>query len=185
MHNKITEKFMGVEISFPNIAINSLGTTYAYPFHVRESEDSSIPSPRLFIVNNMQKGTLRGLHGQIFSNDEHKFVRCTSGSIFEVFVDCRKNSETFGSVGMLNLNSESKAFLHLPPGFLHGYQTLTDNTELQYFLFGDYIEDENFRVNPVDENLAIEWPLEITQISPADKLADSFLALVNLIKKEH
>ena len=78
------------------------------------------------------KGTLRGLHYQLNPKAQSKLVRCTRGSIFDVAVDIRKGSPTYGEWFGIELSAENKKQLLVPKGFAHGFMTLTDDVEVQY-----------------------------------------------------
>ena len=78
------------------------------------------------------KGTLRGLHYQLNPKAQTKLVRCTRGAIFDVAVDIRKGSPTFGKWFGIELTAENKKQLLIPKGFAHGFMTLTEDVEVQY-----------------------------------------------------
>ena len=78
------------------------------------------------------KGTLRGLHYQKDPKAQTKLVRCTKGSIFDVAIDIRKESPTYGEWYGVELSEENKKQLLVPKGFAHGFMTLTDDVEVQY-----------------------------------------------------
>ena len=102
------------------------------------------------------KGVLRGLHYQI-EHPQGKLIRCTQGAVYDAFVDIRKHSETFGkSLGIVLDRPEQ--LLWIPPGFAHGFYTLSDTAEFQYKCT-DYYYPQHQRTlmwNSVD----IEWPLD-------------------------
>ena len=119
-------------------------------------------------------GTVRGLHFQSFPSQESKFVRCIKGKIFDVIVDIRKDSKTFGKWQSIILDSKTQNMVFIPSGFAHGFQTLLPDCEILY-LHTDFHESElecGFHYNSKD--LKINWPLDVTQISDRDKKLEFF-----------
>src|SRR5437868_15434469 len=80
----------------------------------------------------VQEGTVRGMHFQHPPYTETKLVRCIAGNIFDVIIDLRKNSDTFLKWFGVELSDENKKMMYVPPGFAHGFQTLSDNCQLLY-----------------------------------------------------
>ncbi len=115
------------------------------------------------------KGTVRGLHFQYAPNIETKIVKCIRGSILDVVVDIRKDSETFLEVFMVELNEENQKMIVIPKGFAHGFQTLEDNTELLYFHTSIYTPSNEGALSINDPLLKIHWPLDIINLSDRDK----------------
>ncbi len=103
------------------------------------------------------EGTLRGLHYQ-FPNPQGKLVRVISGEIFDVFVDLRKSSSTFGQWGGVNLSSDNMKQIWIPSGFAHGFLTLSSKAEVLYKTT-DYWHKENEKtIIWDDKNISIKWP---------------------------
>ncbi len=123
------------------------------------------------------KGTLRGLHFQSPPHAQDKLIRCTRGRILDVAVDYRKGSPSFGKWEGFELSAENGRQLLVPKGFLHGFLTLVDDTEVQYKCSDIYAPecDGNIRWN--DPDLAIDWGLngEPPLLSAKDEIAP-FLA---------
>jgi dTDP-4-dehydrorhamnose 3,5-epimerase len=113
------------------------------------------------------KGTLRGLHYQLNPKAQTKLVRCTRGAIFDVAVDIRKGSPTFGKWFGIELNAENKKQLLVPRGFAHGFMTLTDDVEVQYKVDELYAPDCDCGIIWNDPTIGIEWPIEITPLLSA------------------
>lgn len=110
------------------------------------------------------KGTLRGLHYQLNPKAQTKLVRCTRGSIFDVAVDIRKGSPTFGKWFGIELSAENKKQLLVPKGFAHGFMTLTDDVEVQYKVDELYAPECDRGIIWNDPAIGIEWPMDITPI---------------------
>ena len=120
------------------------------------------------ISYNRKRGTLRGLHYQREPFAETKLIRCTRGAVFDVAVDLRENSRTFGQWCAVELTEENCAMFYIPAGFAHGFQTLTDSAELFYQMSCPYHADTAAGVRYDDPDLAISWPLPDPIIAPHD-----------------
>jgi dTDP-4-dehydrorhamnose 3,5-epimerase len=126
------------------------------------------------------RGTLRGLHYQLNPKAQTKLVRCTKGSIFDVAVDIRKGSSTYGKWYGLELNEENKKQLLIPKGFAHGFLTLTDNVEVQYKVDEFYSPENDRGIIWNDPQIGINWPIDTTPIlSEKDQQAPSLKAADN------
>jgi dTDP-4-dehydrorhamnose 3,5-epimerase len=106
-----------------------------------------------------KRGTLRGLHLQIPPQPIAKLVRCVRGAIFDVAVDVRAGSPTFGQWAAAELTADNGRMLLVPRGFAHGYCTLTDDTEVLYKLDGYYAPDCERGVVWNDPAIGIAWPI--------------------------
>ncbi|MFC3884674.1 dTDP-4-dehydrorhamnose 3,5-epimerase [Bacillus songklensis] len=113
------------------------------------------------------KGTLRGLHYQLNPKAQTKLVRCTKGAIFDVAVDIRKGSPTFGEWFGIELTAENKKQLLIPKGFAHGFMTLTDDVEVQYKVDELYAPECDRGIIWNDPRIGIEWPIDIMPILSA------------------
>jgi len=118
---------------------------------------------------NAKKGTLRGLHYQITPHEEVKIVRCTMGAVFDVIVDLRPNSATFRRWTGVELSEENRQMVYVPRGFAHGFQTLRDDTELQYQISVGHAPASARGIRWDDPKLAIQWPLPVTRVSENDR----------------
>lgn len=139
----------------------------------RNMEAAGFP-PTTFVQDNLSKsgaGTLRGLHYQINPSPMGKFVRCVQGSLFDVAVDLRKDSPTFGQWVGETLSQENGKALWVPGGFAHGFLTLEENTLAYYKCDGLYAPNEERSVNYADPEIGIEWPGEVKSISDKDEVA--------------
>ncbi len=123
------------------------------------------------LSHNAQRGTVRGMHFQAPPEMETKIVACVSGSILDVLVDIRPSSPAYLTWTAYELDEASGKSLVVPEGFAHGFQTLTDDVRILYFHDHAYAAGLAGRLNPLDPALAIEWPLEISEISEADAKA--------------
>ncbi len=121
-----------------------------------------------------QKGVLRGIHFQQNPHAVGKLVRCTQGEIFDVAVDLRRGSPTFGEWTGVILNAETAAMLYLPPGFGHGFCTLSESADVHYKMTGYYAPESEGAIYWKDSDLGIAWPIEKPIISQKDKAASSF-----------
>lgn len=118
------------------------------------------------------KGTLRGLHYQLEPRSQTKLVRCTSGAIFDVAVDIRKNSPTYGQWYGIELTPTNKKQLLISKGFAHGFLTLTENTEVQYKVDEFYSPNHDRSILWNDSEININWPLnELPILSDKDMKA--------------
>lgn len=107
---------------------------------------------------NLRAGTLRGLHLQRPPHAEAKLVRVTAGSIFDVIVDLRAGSPTFAQWFGVKLDATERRQLYVPPGFGHGFQTLSDGAEVLYLISAAYAPQAQGGVRWNDPTLAIRWP---------------------------
>ncbi|SFG63611.1 dTDP-4-dehydrorhamnose 3,5-epimerase [Pedobacter insulae] len=113
-----------------------------------------------FVQDNQslsQKGTLRGLHAQLPPFAQGKLVRVLQGSVLDVAVDIRKNSPTYGHHFTIELSGENHKQLWVPPGFLHGFLTLEDQTIFTYKVTNYYHKGSEFGVSWNDQDLQINW----------------------------
>jgi len=122
------------------------------------------------------KGTLRGLHCQVAPFVQGKLVRVTKGAIWDVAVDVRKGSPTFGKWVAAEISEANWAQIWVPGGFLHGFVTLTENTEVVYKVTGVFDKASERAVIWNDPTLAVEWPVEAgaEMLSDKDKTAPAF-----------
>lgn len=114
-----------------------------------------------FVQDNHSKssrGVLRGLHYQLPPKAQGKLVRVLSGEVFDVAVDLRKSSATFGRWVGVHLSAENKRQLWIPPGFAHGFMTLTETAEFLYKTTDYYAPECERSIVWNDPSLNIEWP---------------------------
>lgn len=108
---------------------------------------------------NIKKGTLRGMHYQIAPYEEAKLIRCTSGAICDVIIDIRPNSSTYMQWIAVELSMENHIMLYVPAGFAHGYQTLTDNSEVFYQVSQFHAPGFERVIRWDDPAFDIKWPI--------------------------
>lgn len=133
--------------------------------------DAGIPGP--FIQDNhvvsTAAGVLRGLHCQVGPNAQGKLVRCVRGAIFDVAVDAREGSPTFGKWVGAEISAANWAQIWVPVGFLHAYCTLTPDTEVIYKVTGPYDKSAERGVIWNDPDMAIKWPVAADRVILSDK----------------
>lgn len=125
---------------------------------------------------NPRKGTLRGLHYQAMPYPETKLIRCTRGAIYDVVVDLRPGSPTFGRHVGVELTQENRRELYVPAGLAHGFQTLIDSTEVCYLISEYYLPELARGVRYDDPAFEIRWPLPVSLISERDRTYPDFSA---------
>ena len=116
-----------------------------------------------------RSGTVRGLHCQIAPNVQGKLVRCVRGAIWDVAVDIRVGSPTYGKHVTAELSAENWRQLWIPGGFLHGFCTLAPDTEVIYKVTGDYDRAAERGVIWNDPDLALPWPVAAEDVVLSDK----------------
>ena len=117
--------------------------------------------PLEFVQDNLSRssqGVLRGLHYQL-QHSQGKLVRCTSGSVFDVAVDLRKSSSSFGGWVGVNLSAENKRSMWIPPGFAHGFLTLSESADFQYKCTDIYHPASERTIRWNDPSIGIKWPV--------------------------
>ena len=115
-------------------------------------------------------GAVRGMHYQKPPSAEMKLVTCICGEIWDVAIDLRADSATFLQWHAEILSADNNCTLLIPEGFAHGFQTLSANVELLYFHTSSHVPSAEACLNALDSSFAIDWPLEITEISQKDAM---------------
>ena len=140
-------------------------------YHAKRYADAGISGP--FVQDNLSrsvKGTLRGLHFQE-PNAQGKLVQCLSGAVWDVAVDVRRGSPTFGRWVAAELSFENKRQLWVPPGFAHGFCVLSDSADFFYKCTALYSPETERSVHWNDPDLAIPWPVKAPLLSGKDQQA--------------
>ena len=114
-------------------------------------------------------GTIRGLHYQFGKYSECKLVTCIKGSIFDVILDLRTASDTYGSWRAFELTEKNRQTIFIPEGFAHGFQTLEDNVIVNYCHSAQYNKTHEGGVNVFDKKLNINWPIKKYILSKRDQ----------------
>ncbi|MDR1923965.1 MAG: dTDP-4-dehydrorhamnose 3,5-epimerase [Planctomycetaceae bacterium] len=115
-----------------------------------------------------QKGTVRGLHFQYPPDCEIKIVKCIRGAVWDCIVDIRKGSPTFLRWDAVELTAENNRMIYVPEGFAHGFQTLTDDVEIMYFVTAFYAPNNEDGLRFNDPKLNIDWQAKVTAVSDKD-----------------
>ena len=127
---------------------------------------------------SVEKGVIRGMHFQFPPHSETKLVRVTNGKIYDVFIDLRKGSSTFGQWDSIKLSADNKKMIYIPRGFAHGFCTLTKNCEVVYKVDNYYVPGSEDSVRWNDSDLGIDWPENNPILSEKDFKAKSFKEFV-------
>jgi dTDP-4-dehydrorhamnose 3,5-epimerase len=154
----LSTEIPGVLIIEPKVHGDARGF-FLETFHAERYQEAGIPGP--FVQDNYSrsvKGTLRGLHFQE-PQPQGKLVQVVSGAVFDVAVDIRKGSPTFGKWVGVELSSDNKRQFWVPPGFAHGFYVLSESADFQYKCTALYAPQYDAGISWNDPDLAIAWPL--------------------------
>ncbi len=142
--------------------------------------DEAVGRKVQFVQDNHSKskrGVLRGLHYQMAPHAQGKLVRAVEGEVFDVAVDVRKSSPTFGHWVGVHLSAENKRQLWIPEGFAHGFVVLSDSAEFLYKTTDYYCPQSESSIIWNDPELDIAWPLTVEpELSAKDAVATSFFS---------
>jgi len=128
------------------------------------------------IAQNGRRGTVRGMHYQAPPHEETKVVRCPRGAVYDVIVDLRPDSPSYGRWFGAELSAANGRALYIPAGCAHGYQTLEDDTEVAYQMSAFYAPGFDRGLRHDDPALGIAWPLPVSLIAPKDQAWPPFAA---------
>ena len=132
------------------------------------AHDMEVSYPQHSVAFSSKKGLVRGMHFQIDPHFEVKVVRCVVGTVMDVIIDLRPQSSTYLQWESYELSEENMRQLYVPRGFAHGYQTLTENTLVNYLCSTFYKPEASSGIRYNDPKFAIEWPLEVGGLSERD-----------------
>jgi len=144
---------------------------FARTFCSREFEERGLKTQfvQCSLSFNSRKATLRGMHFQLAPREEAKLVHCTRGAVYDVLIDVRRKSPSFGQWMAVELTAENRRMLYVPEGVAHGFQTLVDEAEVFYQIseFYDPAFSSGIRWN--DPAFAVAWPIENPILSRRDR----------------
>ena len=127
-------------------------------------------------VSRSSRGVVRGLHLRR-GDGEAKLVRCSYGAVFDVIVDLRPLSPTYGNWESFELRGDTQVSLYVPAGCAHGFQALTEPADVSYRIDRPHDPTEDLSIAFDDPDLAISWPLPVTAMSQRDRLAPPLSAV--------
>jgi dTDP-4-dehydrorhamnose 3,5-epimerase len=143
---------------------------FARTFCANEFRDHGL-NPGIVQANvsrNVKKGIVRGMHYQRAPRAEVKIVRCVSGAVFDAIIDLRPESPTHLEWFGVELTRDSGRMLYVPEGFAHGYQALSDDSEVLYLVTEFYAPDHEAAIRWNDPRFGIRWPIGDASVSPKD-----------------
>lgn len=160
----------GVVLVEPEILVDSRGS-FARAFCDREFDAAGLNTnwPQHNVSHNVKRGVLRGLHYQAAPPEEIKLVRCIGGRVFDVLVDIRPSSVTFGRWISYELSADNGRALYVPAGIAHGFQAVENDSVLYYLMSAHYAPESARGIAWNDADLAIDWPVENPIMSEADR----------------
>lgn len=163
-------RFQGLIVVHPEPKKDERGY-FARTFCEEEFRHEGLESrfPQASVSFNATAGTVRGMHYQRPPHAETKLVRCTRGAVSDIVVDLRPSEPTCGEWRAFDLSAENGLALYIPAGFAHGFQTLQDETELNYMITPSFTPGVAAGLCWDDPALGIRWPLPVSLISAQDR----------------
>jgi dTDP-4-dehydrorhamnose 3,5-epimerase len=145
-------------------------------FKLETLKENGVPEFEVRQANTSisKKGVIRGIHYSSEIDGQAKLVTCTSGSVLDVIVDLRPESETFGDHLEIELSENLGKCVFISSGLGHGFQALEENSVVTYLLDKEYSPNNEFGVNPIDPHLKIRWPIIDFHISEKDRNSVNF-----------
>jgi dTDP-4-dehydrorhamnose 3,5-epimerase len=143
---------------------------FARLFCAEEFENAGLVANFCQVNNSLsaKKGTLRGLHYQLPPSAEAKLVRCIAGAVWDLILDLRPHSATFGHSFGAQLDSKNRTMMYVPRGFAHATLTLEDNVEILYLVSDSYNRAREKGIRWNDPRFSLKWPIEPVEISTKD-----------------
>ena len=176
LFNSSSELIEGLKLIHPEVFYDQRG--YFLESWNHEIFNTKICQSIDFLQDNHSSSTrwtLRGLHYQLPPHEQGKLVRCIQGEIFDVAIDLRKSSDTFGKWAGVYLSAKNFNQIFIPAGFAHGFLTLSDNAEVSYKVTNYWNKEAERSIIWNDPFLKIDWPRNIEfQLSNKDAFAPSF-----------
>jgi dTDP-4-dehydrorhamnose 3,5-epimerase len=120
-------------------------------------------------ISLSSRGTLRGIHYSVAPRGQAKWITCVAGSIKDVIVDIRPDSKSFGQWIEVELRGDSGKAVLISEGLGHGFLALEDNTAVAYLVSTPFLPTHEYEINPLDEKIAINWGMEISELKISDK----------------
>jgi dTDP-4-dehydrorhamnose 3,5-epimerase len=170
----VTNEFEGLKIITPKLFKDSRGhffeTYKSSSFKEMGVDECSIQTNQSFSYQSV----VRGLHFQSGKNAQAKLVRCLKGEIYDVAVDLRKSSPTFGKFFGINLSYDNNNMLYIPVGFAHGFSVLSADAEVSYNVSAEWDRDAEGGIRFDDPDLKIDWKISDPIVSDKDKILPFF-----------
>ena len=163
-------KIEGLFLITPDIRYDERGYFFkSYQSKLYREQKINITITQVNHSLTKHKGTIRGMHFQKAPFTEAKIVQCLKGNIYDVVIDLRRDSPTYGKWHAEELSEENKRILFIPKGVAHGFQTLKDNVEILYLMSSQYSQLHSSGVRWNDPYFDIKWPLPTTSLAEKDK----------------
>lgn len=170
---KITETLINGVYELQSTAFHDNRGKFLNVFRNAEQEYKTVwgnkKIQQINISETSSVGSIRGLHLQDYPYSEYKLIRCIVGEVFDVAVDLRKDSKTFGKWISIKLNDKIDNAILIPEGCAHGFQVLKPNTKLLYVHSGHWNKESEIGYRWNDPLINIDWPLPLTEISTRDQ----------------
>lgn len=172
----------GLVIIEPDVHRDDRGF-FVESYHAEKYRNGGVDA--VFVQDNQSKSaknTLRGLHGQ-WRHPQGKLIRVIEGTIYDVALDIRRGSPTFGRHMAVTLSAESFMQFYVPPGFAHGFCVLTDIAQIEYKCTDFYRPEDEFSLAWNDPELGIPWPVSDPILSERDRGAPSLADLTRRLRE--
>jgi dTDP-4-dehydrorhamnose 3,5-epimerase len=168
--NVVTTPLLGLLIIEPRVHPDSRGFFFE-SYHEPRYRAAGVDA-RFVQDNHSQSvyGTLRGLHAQL-TRPQAKLLRCLEGSIFDVAVDVRAGSSTYGRWFGVGLSAENYKQLYVPVGFLHGFCVTSERAQVEYKCSDVYVPEDQVTVRWDDPEIGVQWPVKDLVLSEKDRSA--------------